>query len=119
MIIWLSKDFEETNVDILLIIFRNSAIMKTCQELETNIHEFKTQFKKDIEDILARTPLIIKPRKSKVDLDAETPGTEALPPPLIPLAPASSVQQSSAGENSAATVPDMAGKVETQSKSQS
>ena len=40
-----------------------------------------------MEDDLAWEYLKVKPRKSKVDLYAETPGTEALPPPLIPLAP--------------------------------
>lgn len=35
--------------------------------------------------VIRRTPLVLRPRKTKVDLDAETPGTEALPPPLLPL----------------------------------
>ena len=42
--------------------------------------------RQEIDDAIKRTPLIVKERKRKVDLDAETPGTEALPPPLIPIA---------------------------------
>ena len=57
---------------------------------------FTEQFKQSIDDVIGRAPWQVKPRKSKVDLDAETPGTESLPPPLIPLAPGSSSTQSSA-----------------------
>ena len=41
-------------------------------------------FKQEIQSVLDRTPLVIKPRKQKVDLDAETVDADLLPPPLQP-----------------------------------
>ena len=80
-------------------LFRNAEIELTCKQINEDVQTFASAFKQEIRDVLARTPLKVKPRKSKVDLDAETPGTEALPPPLIPLAP----QQSSSTSDASPT----------------
>jgi hypothetical protein len=59
--------------------------MAEAVELQKEMMDFKESFKSEIQAVLARAPLLIQPRKVKVDLDADTPGTEHLPPPLLPL----------------------------------
>lgn len=39
----------------------------------------------EIRAVLQRTPLVIRPSKTKVDLDAETTDADLLPPPLQPI----------------------------------
>lgn len=76
---------------LLIIIYsRYEEVTNTTAALQEQLSKFRAKFKQDIRDVIERTPLTVKERKCKVDLDAETPGTEALPPPLIPLAPESS-----------------------------
>ena len=59
---------------------------ENCERLSERQRQFSVSLRQEIDDAIKRTPLIVKERKRKVDLDAETPGTEALPPPLIPIA---------------------------------
>ena len=63
---------------------RQEKLMAEALQLQKDMVDFKKSFKNEIESVLARTPLTIKPRKVKVDLDADTVGTEHLPPPLLP-----------------------------------
>ena len=50
--------------------------MAETVRLQKDMVDFKESFKSEISAVLARAPLLVKPRKVKVDLDAETPGTE-------------------------------------------
>ena len=59
---------------------------ENCDQLVERRRQFAAALRKDIDDAIRRYPLVVKEQKRKVDLDAETPGTEALPPPLIPIA---------------------------------
>ena len=58
--------------------------MSEALQLQQDMVDFKESFLKEIKDVIDRTPLVIRPRKTMVDLDAETPGAEMLPPPLMP-----------------------------------
>ena len=91
----------------MFIFGRTAAFRAAHEQLQNDMKLFSTQMKQSVDDVIARTPLKVKPRKSKVDLDAETPGTESLPPPLIPLAPGNSSRQSNAtADQNAAFVVD-------------
>ena len=46
---------------------------------------FSLDMSKEINAVLQRTPLVIRPSKVKVDLDAETTDADLLPPPLQPI----------------------------------
>ena len=63
---------------------RQEKLMAEALQLQKDMVDFKKSFRNEIEAVLARTPLTIKPRKVKVDLDADTVGAEHLPPPLLP-----------------------------------
>ncbi|XP_013421873.1 rab5 GDP/GTP exchange factor [Lingula anatina] len=63
---------------------RHEKVMAEAMQLQQEIVEFKENFKKEIQSVLTKNPWTIKPRKTKVDLDAESPATDMLPPPLIP-----------------------------------
>ena len=63
---------------------RQEKLMVEAMQLQKDMVDFKKSFKNEIEAVLARTPLTIKPRKIKVDLDADAVGAEHLPPPLLP-----------------------------------
>jgi hypothetical protein len=61
-------------------------LMAEAMQLQQDNLDFKENFKKEIGDVLARTPLVIKPRKVKVNID-EDDGSDVssrLPPPLMP-----------------------------------
>lgn len=63
---------------------RQQKLMAEALQLQQDTVDFKESFKSEIDAVLARTPLTIKPRKVKVDLDAEATGADQLPPPLLP-----------------------------------
>ena len=54
-------------------------------QLQQDILDFRDQFAKQIKSVLERTPLTIRPRKTKVDLDnMQNSEEELLPPPMVP-----------------------------------
>ncbi|KAK7088178.1 rab5 GDP/GTP exchange factor-like [Littorina saxatilis] len=66
---------------------RQERVMAEALQLQQDMKDFSQNFNKEIADVLQRTPLTIRPRKVKVDLDAEVSDScEAnLPSPLQPL----------------------------------
>lgn len=63
---------------------RQELLMAEALQLQQDMVDFKQNFTKEIKDVLGRTPLTIKPRKSKADLDDENKDGDLLPPPLLP-----------------------------------
>ena len=65
---------------------RQECLMAEALQLQQDMVDFKENFKKEIGDVLARTPLVIKPRKTKVNIDEDDDSEVAsrLPPPLLP-----------------------------------
>jgi len=63
---------------------RQQGLMSEALRLQQDMQDFKLTFKKSVQDVLERTPLQIKPRKTKVDIDSENIDTDNLPPPLTP-----------------------------------
>ena len=54
-------------------------------QLQQDMLDFRDEFQRQIKAVLERTPLIIKPRKTKVDLDKmDNTEEELLPPPMLP-----------------------------------
>lgn len=65
---------------------RQEKVAAEALQLQQEMMEFKENFMKEIQDVLTRTPLKLKPRKVKIDLDAESEeqGTLNLPSPIKP-----------------------------------
>ncbi|XP_064620375.1 rab5 GDP/GTP exchange factor-like isoform X2 [Lineus longissimus] len=64
---------------------RHEKLMAEALQLQQDMREFKDSFKAHIQTVLHNTPLVIKPRKTKVDLDQlENVDSDMLPPPLTP-----------------------------------
>ena len=54
-------------------------------QLQQDMLDFRDEFQRQIKAVLERTPLIIRPRKTKVDLDKmDNVEEELLPPPMVP-----------------------------------
>lgn len=65
---------------------RQEKVMAEALQLLADMNEFKENFVTQIEQTKQKTPLTIRPRKVKVDPDAEFSGTNSnLPSPLTPL----------------------------------
>ncbi|XP_074643074.1 rab5 GDP/GTP exchange factor-like [Tubulanus polymorphus] len=64
---------------------RHEKLMAEALQLQQDMKEFKGSFKAEIKSVIARTPLVVKQRKVKVDLDSlSNPDEDRLPPPLTP-----------------------------------
>ncbi|XP_012942891.1 rab5 GDP/GTP exchange factor isoform X2 [Aplysia californica] len=65
---------------------RQEKVMAEALQLQADMNQFKETFTLRVNKTLERTPLTIRPRKVKVDLDAEFSGSNSnLPSPLIPM----------------------------------
>jgi len=64
---------------------RQERVMSEALQLQQDMRDFKTNFTAQVQLVLTRTPLTIKPRKMKVDLDADSESLDLLPSPLLPL----------------------------------
>ena len=63
---------------------RQERLMADALQLQQDMLDFKDHFRREIQDVLDRTPLKIKPKKTKVDIDEEASDSDMLPPPLLP-----------------------------------
>ncbi|XP_036369177.1 rab5 GDP/GTP exchange factor isoform X2 [Octopus sinensis] len=64
---------------------RHDKVMAEAMQLQRDVEEFKENFKQEIQNVLERNPLTIKPRKVKVEIDEVSEETHKLPPPLVPI----------------------------------
>merc|ERR1712038_1072184 len=80
------KQLEENMTTLSDLQLRQERLMSEALQLQQDMIDFKVTFSQEVNDVLERTPLKVKPRKTKVNLDAaENPqDVEALPPPLLP-----------------------------------
>ena len=64
---------------------RHDQVMSQALQLDQDMQDFKTAFIAETQRVLRDNPLIIKPRKTKVDIDSENTDCDLLPPPLTPI----------------------------------
>ncbi|RUS77864.1 hypothetical protein EGW08_014377, partial [Elysia chlorotica] len=66
---------------------RQEKVMAEALQLQADMNEFKENFIQEVDKAKERTPLVIRPRKVKVDLDLEFSASNSsnLPSPLTPL----------------------------------
>ena len=63
---------------------RQELLMAEALQLQQDMVDFKHSVCTEIKAVLERTPLVIKPLRTKVDLDAENTDQDLLPPPIQP-----------------------------------
>jgi len=64
---------------------RQDKLMGDALALQDEMKTFKSSIVKEVQDTLARYPLVIKPRKQPTNIDSDNLDCELLPPPLLPL----------------------------------
>ncbi|XP_052270526.1 rab5 GDP/GTP exchange factor-like isoform X2 [Dreissena polymorpha] len=64
---------------------RQEKVMAEALQLQQEMKDFKENFKQEVQNVLIRMPLTIKPRKMKVNLDDDSESLDLLPSPLLPL----------------------------------
>ena len=65
---------------------RQETLMAEALKLQQDVVNVKDNYKKEVDEVVKRTPLVIKPRKIKIALDAdlESESRDLLPSPLQP-----------------------------------
>lgn len=65
---------------------RQEKVMADTLQLQQDMREFNGNFKQEIQNVLKRTPLTIKPARTKIDLDADVglDQIDGLPSPMKP-----------------------------------
>ncbi len=84
--LWLGLRLMQENLKLIEEIKgRQEKLNGEGLQLQQDILDFRDQFAKQIKSVLERTPLTIRPRKTKVDLDnMQNSEEELLPPPMVP-----------------------------------
>ena len=95
---------------------RQEKVMAEALQLQQDIKDFKENFKQEVQSVLQRAPLIIKPRKVKVDLDEDSESLDQLPSPLLPLSGDSVVMGTRNNAESDCPVQDIATEMEKMSE---
>lgn len=63
---------------------RQERLMAEALQLQQDMVDFCTGFRSEVQAVRHRTPLTVRPRRTKVNLDEEPLGGEFLPPPIQP-----------------------------------
>ena len=64
---------------------RQERLMAEALQLQQDMVDFCAGFRNEVQAVRHRTPLVVRPRRTKVNLDDEEPlGGEFLPPPILP-----------------------------------
>jgi hypothetical protein len=64
---------------------RQDKLMTDALTLQDEMKSFKTAIIREVQDTLARYPLVIKPRKQPTNIDSDNLDCELLPPPMLPV----------------------------------
>lgn len=59
-------------------------LMAEALQLQQDMVDFCNGFRNEVQAVRHRTPFVVRPRRTKVNLDEEPPETEFLPPPIQP-----------------------------------
>nr|CAD7431957.1 unnamed protein product [Timema monikensis] len=63
---------------------RHTNLIQDTSSLKGEMARFKDEVFRKVDAVLARTPLIIHPKKTLANLDLEDSSCDALPPPIVP-----------------------------------
>lgn len=77
---------QENLVSLAELKGRQEKLMAEALQLQQDMVDFKDDYSKEVKTVVDRTPLVIKPRKMKIDIDAdlESSDRDLLPSPLLP-----------------------------------
>ncbi|RZF32488.1 hypothetical protein LSTR_LSTR012226, partial [Laodelphax striatellus] len=60
------------------------SLMKEAGDLKGQLETFRDTITKQVDNVIAQTPLVLKPKKTPTEIDAEDPNIAELPPPMVP-----------------------------------
>lgn len=63
---------------------RHESLMEGVTSLDEEMQQFRKDIATKVSGVLARTPLVIQPKKIPTDIDSEDLTCEDLPPPIVP-----------------------------------